>query len=158
MRAQARLDHARNGQAAKQAARDAAATKKADVEEELQVGGGGAVCLPSCLPGWLGVDEMQPRSSFALSMISGHLGCTSSAAASRLHARRMPPAVPLPHPWSPSPSLRPLQAAKHFAEHFAAVWERKERESGLAAQQLHLLLLLPLLRLLLPSSLQCAQP
>ena len=53
MRAQARLDHARNGQAAKQAARDAAATKKADVEEELQVGGSGlspSASLPAFLP------------------------------------------------------------------------------------------------------------
>lgn len=53
VRAQARLDHARNGQAAKQAARDAAATKKADVEEELQVGGGGGVAVPAGLPAWV---------------------------------------------------------------------------------------------------------
>lgn len=55
MRAQARLDHARNGQAAKQAARDAAATRKTDVEDELQVGRLAAACrgrldLLPCFP------------------------------------------------------------------------------------------------------------
>lgn len=37
----------------------------------------------------------------------------------------------------PFPTRSPPQAAKFFAEHFAAVWERKERESGIVAQQLH---------------------
>lgn len=38
VRAQARLDHARNGAAAKAAARDAASQRRTDVETELQVG------------------------------------------------------------------------------------------------------------------------
>ena len=42
VRAQARLDHARNGAAAKQAARDAASARRTEVEEELQVGAPGA--------------------------------------------------------------------------------------------------------------------
>lgn len=37
VRAQARLDHSRAGAATKQAGRDAASTRKADVEAELQV-------------------------------------------------------------------------------------------------------------------------
>ena len=45
-RAQARLDHARGGAAAKQAARDAALAKRAEVEAELQVGAASASFLP----------------------------------------------------------------------------------------------------------------
>ena len=40
VRVQARLDHTRNGAAAKQAARDAAAARQAAADEELQVGWG----------------------------------------------------------------------------------------------------------------------
>lgn len=39
LRAQARLDHMCNGAASKQAARDAAAARQAEADEQLQVGG-----------------------------------------------------------------------------------------------------------------------
>ena len=136
VRAQARLDHARNGQAAKQAARDAAATKKADVEEELQVGGGGvspSAALPARFPARLGAHGMQPM------IWCGNRG--ANVAPLRMDVSLQPPPVPLPVPLphcrARCPCPPPVQAAKLFAEHFAAVWERKERESGLAAQQLH---------------------
>ena len=58
-------------------------------------------------------------------------GCVSTAADSA--ARQCVCLTAAPAALAPPP----VQAAKLFAEHFAAVWERKEGESGLAAQQLH---------------------
>lgn len=140
IRAQARLDHARNGAAAKQAARDTAATRCADVDEALQARLFCCRCAKALLlllPWSISLHAAGLTAGPAL-LLERNAGlpvrCGCSAA---------PPINPATLCWRCSlsaphhpPSLT-KQVAKFFAEYWAGVWERREAEAGDAAAALH---------------------
>lgn len=128
IRAQARLDHARNGAAAKQSARDVAAERQGDVGEQLQVR---VLCCMLRAAGYVLHWELSlgwPRGD----CVCQHpvFYCSSSYYISAVCPPLFPTSLPLP------PALF-RQVAKYFAEYFAGVWERKESEAAEAAQALH---------------------